>query len=99
MQPKYDFASRKFNEIERVRGKNDDAKKYIQNNKPVHAFEMTFGEIAGVPNLDQTGNTHVEIRIFLFDNVRKIMASSVHIIKCCVKEKTALSSGWNIEEA
>jgi hypothetical protein len=56
-------------------------------------------EILGVPNVQthcvESGEgSHVEVRLFLFDKVRKVIKSNVQIVKAKVLTTSKPSSAW-----
>lgn len=90
--PAYDFKNMRFGNIGEMKGYlalKDDKKKYLKDEearKNFTAIGISLSEIVGVPNLQALKDLdpHVELRVYLFDNYRKVLRSSVHTISCLV---------------
>jgi|LauGreDrversion4_2_1035121.scaffolds.fasta_scaffold42829_2 hypothetical protein len=75
--PKFDYTTMKY-QSDLARGKEFMAtpvKEFIRRFRPHYAFEVTIGEIVGVPNIAAQvvgAEPHLEVRYFLFDQARKV---------------------------
>ncbi len=96
----------KYKELDKVQDFKDKMvtpKQFIARYKPQFAIELTVVDIVGVPNI-QTHSVegpegpHVEVRFFLFDQVRKVIKSNVQIAKAKIVKNDKPSSSWQLPD-